>query len=109
MQKVMLTDTLVMCKFLTNMLFPFLKKRLHFLLILTATCGYGQENKIRINVNLEKTFQTIDHFGASDAWSCQFVGNWPEKKKNSIADYLFSLDTLNDGGPKGIGLSMWRF
>ncbi|HSC39692.1 MAG TPA: glycoside hydrolase, partial [Chitinophagaceae bacterium] len=26
-----------------------------------------------------------------------------------IADLLFSMDTLSDGSPKGIGLSLWRF
>lgn len=56
-----------------------------------------------------KTFQTIDHFGASDAWSCQFVGQWPASKKEQMADWLFSPDTMADGTPKGIALSLWRF
>ncbi|MBB6004441.1 O-glycosyl hydrolase [Arcicella rosea] len=68
-----------------------------------------ENKKVNISIDGAKTFQTIEHFGASDAWSCQFVGNWPESKKNSIADLLFSQDTTASGQPKGIGLSLWRF
>ncbi|MDB4584122.1 glycosyl hydrolase [Draconibacterium sp.] len=64
---------------------------------------------IQVEINPEVTFQTIHNFGASDAWSCQYVGNWPESQKNQIADLLFSLDKKEDGAPKGIGLSCWRF
>lgn len=62
-----------------------------------------------ISIDLSKQFQRIDNFAASDAWACQFVGNWPEAKKNAIADLLFSRKMLSDGRPQGIGLSMWRF
>jgi O-glycosyl hydrolase len=64
---------------------------------------------ITISVNLSKTYQTIDNFGASDAWSCQFIGRWPDAKKNAMADLLFSREVNADGQPKGIGLSIWRF
>ncbi len=68
------------------------------------------ENKKRnINIDANKTYQKIEHFGASDAWSCQFVGNWPDASRNGIADLLFSQDTSSNGQPKGIGLSLWRF
>jgi len=56
-----------------------------------------------------KTYQTIDNFSASDAWACQFVGQWPAAKKEAIADLLFSTEDKAGGQPKGIGLSMWRF
>ncbi|QIA06288.1 glycoside hydrolase family 30 protein [Draconibacterium halophilum] len=62
---------------------------------------------VRINTKVE--FQTIHNFGASDAWSCQHVGNWPDEQKNKIADLLFSLQEKEDGLPAGIGLSCWRF
>ncbi|WP_149244127.1 glycoside hydrolase [Dyadobacter sp. 32] len=62
-----------------------------------------------LTINPAKTFQSIDHFGASDAWACQFVGAWPDAKRNAIADLLFSRDMLPNGQPKGIGLSLWRF
>lgn len=64
---------------------------------------------VEIKVNPGITFQTIDNFGASDAWSCQFVGKWPDEQKNRVADLLFSLEENADGSPKGIGLSCWRF
>jgi len=68
-----------------------------------------QARKISVSIDLNKTQQTIDNFAASDAWACQFVGNWPEAKKNAIADLLFSRKLKSDGSPEGIGLSMWRF
>ena len=77
--------------------------------ILSGLFAKGQEKVVTIAIDLSKTHQTINNFGASDAWSCQFVGNWPEEKKNKIADLLFSMDTLKDGSPKGIALSTWRF
>jgi hypothetical protein len=71
---------------------------------------HGQESEpTPLVIDAAKTYQTIDNFAASDAWACQFVGNWPEQKKNAIADWLFSMDTLANGNPKGIGLSMWRY
>ena len=53
--------------------------------------------------------QHILHFGASDAWSMQFLGLWPEKQQEQIADWLFSVENDEMGKPKGIGLSLWRF
>jgi hypothetical protein len=79
------------------------------IILLFVVHANGQDRTITINIDQSKTYQTISSFGASDAWSCQFVGNWPEDKKNNIADLLFSQDTLKDGSPKGIALSLWRF
>lgn len=63
-----------------------------------------------ISIDLNQELQTIEGFGASDAWICQMVGkNWPINKRNEIADLLFSKEVDSDGNPKGIGLSMWRF
>ncbi|WP_379884422.1 glycoside hydrolase family 30 protein [Larkinella insperata] len=69
----------------------------------------AKKTVVTVAIDPSKTYQTIDHFGASDAWACQFVGNWPAGTKNEIADLLFSRDTLSNGQPKGIGLSLWRF
>ena len=57
----------------------------------------------------ERTEQTIDGFGASDAWSMQRLGLWSDSVQTQVADWLFSTDILPDGSPKGIGLSIWRF
>ncbi|MBW8687137.1 glycoside hydrolase family 30 protein [Chitinophaga rhizophila] len=69
----------------------------------------GQTTAVHVCLDPGTTYQTIDNFSASDAWSVQFVGNWPEQKRNAMADWLFSTDTSATGNPIGIGLSMWRF
>ena len=53
--------------------------------------------------------QTIEHFGASDAWSMKYIGLWPEEQQRQVADWLFSTEVDTNGKPKGIGLSIWRF
>lgn len=35
--------------------------------------------------------------------------NWPEEKRETIADLLFSRELKPDGSPVGIALSAWRF
>lgn len=64
----------------------------------------------KIRISLKEEQQTIHSFGASDCWSAKFVGKWADvRKKNQIADLLFSTDTASTGTPRGIGLSLWRF
>ena len=68
------------------------------------------ESTRELNVNLGMNLQTMESFGASDAWQCNNIGkNWPINKKNAIADLLFSKEVDSEGNPKGIGLSLWRF
>ncbi|MEL7834776.1 glycoside hydrolase family 30 protein [Fodinibius sp. Rm-B-1B1-1] len=65
---------------------------------------------LTLTVDFENKQQKIEGFGASDAWSTQFVGkNWPLEKRENIADYLFSTEIDSQGNPEGIGLSIWRF
>lgn len=72
------------------------------------TCKQAEKGKLV--VNLSETKQTMHSFGGSDCWTTKFIGNWADvDKKNEIADLLFSTDTLDNGTPVGIGLSMWRF
>lgn len=81
-----------------------------FLNVLLYTSLHSQTtDKIPVSFNTYATHQTIHNFSASDAWACQFIGNWPDEKRNAIADWLFSLDAYPDGSPRGIGLSMWRY
>lgn len=75
----------------------------------SAGTGMPSTKYIEVTIDASQIFQTIDNFGASDAWSFQFLGNWPQQKKEAIADLLFSMDTAADGSLKGIGLSLWRF
>jgi O-glycosyl hydrolase len=63
-----------------------------------------------VTLHPDRERQTILGFGASDAWSVQFVGrDWPVAKRERIADLLFSTGSRPDGSPVGIGLSEWRF
>ena len=68
------------------------------------------DGAVTISIDPGQKYQTIDGFGASDAWRTQFVGkNWPLEKRERIADLLFSQDVDSAGNPRGIGLSLWRF
>jgi O-glycosyl hydrolase len=65
---------------------------------------FGQ-TKLRIDT--EVTYQAIDGFGASDAWTVNpMINKWSRESKNQaieeLADLLFSAEN-------GIGLSAWRF
>ena len=99
---------------------------LSLMLIITITLSscngddFGQGNPLdgsgnaaeylEITLDPSTEYQTIHGFGASDAWSTQFVGkNWPVAKRNQIADLLFSNELDADGNPLGIGLDIWRF
>jgi O-glycosyl hydrolase len=76
----------------------------------TAEPARQDPNVLEITIRSDDPRQTIHSFGASDAWSIQFVGrDWPVEKRDRIADLLFSLDLDPDGSPMGIGLSAWRF
>lgn len=80
-----------------------------FLLGLGLT-GLTLAQPIRVKTDTSETYQTVDGFGASDAWRCQFVGkNWPLVKREQMAEWLFSRELDAQGNPKGIGLSIWRF
>ena len=61
-------------------------------------------------IQIQQPRQTIRHFGASDAWSMQFIGLWEdEQEQEKIAVWLLSTENDDQGKPKGIGLSIWRF
>ncbi len=77
----------------------------HFVGVLTDN-PKSEIHSLRIDTRIR--YQEMDHFGASDAWSGQFVGNWPVQKKEAIADLLFSNAMDDQGNPIGIGLSLWR-
>ncbi len=89
---------------------------LAFVAILLVACSKQNQkqpqtttNNNAVIIHLDQRQQRIRSFGASDAWTCQYVGQWPEAKKNQVADWLFSTETDANGKPKGIGLSCWRF
>lgn len=75
------------------------------LVSLTSVCQAAD-----FTIQTSQPRQTIRHFGASDAWSMQFIGLWDdEKEQEKIADWLFSTENDSNGQPLGIGLSIWRF
>ncbi len=86
-------------------------------LLLIASIVLGQEvsltrfdSAIGVTIMPHEEHQTISGFGASDAWSIQFVGQyWPESKRHYIADLLFSNQVDRNNNPIGIGLNQWRF
>ncbi len=78
--------------------------------ILRDWLGKVAQQQLQVHLDPGVSYQTIDGFGASDAWRCQFVGkNWPLEKREHIADLLFSQELDAEGNPQGIGLSIWRF
>ena len=82
-----------------------------FAILLSGHVVYAQNKAVlKLKANPEIEYQTIDGFGASDAWSAQFLGkNWPVEKRTKAADLLFSKEFDSSGNAKGIGLSIWRF
>jgi O-Glycosyl hydrolase family 30 len=82
-----------------------MKKYNLIILILTSMKLFSQD--LTITLLPETEYQTIHHFGASDAWTIQKVGL--SDNASSMADMLFSTDMDDEGNPLGIGLSLWRF
>lgn len=85
-----------------------MSRRVATALLLAATFVSAQAQTF--NIDTSKPRQTIRHFGASDAWSMQNIGIWPDEQEQAkIADWLFSAENDANGQPKGIALSLWRF
>ena len=76
------------------------------LALTTVWCGAQKVATFRVTASEQ---QTIDGFGASDAWSMWQIGEWEDSLQTKVADWLFSSETFDDGSPRGIGLSIWRF
>lgn len=84
--------------------------KLTFALLLLPAISKSQDIlPVKLRIDTAHPVQTIEGFGASDAWTCQYAGLWPEEKKKKMADLLFSKDFDAKGNPLGIGLSLWRF
>lgn len=77
---------------------------------LAAKAALFTDTVITVAIDMSKTAQTIDNFGASGCWFSEGIGKyWPAAKKERIAELLFSRKFDQLGNPKGIGLSAWRF
>lgn len=64
------------------------------------------EKNLTLTIDKSQQFQTIESFGASGCWYSEHIGKkWNNSTKEQIAELLFSRDTIENGSPKGIGLS----
>ncbi len=79
-----------------------MKYFVHTLFIMWMIAVVAGAAPIPIRIDASTTYQIIDHFGASDCWSFQKIGEWETERKERVADLLFSPT-------EGIGLSGWRF
>ncbi len=74
-----------------------------------GTLATTRPDPLIVTIQTQGLRQKIRHFGASDAWSIQFVGQWPLEKREAIADLLFETGLDENHDARGIGLSTWRF
>lgn len=68
--------------------------------------SFDVDKTVTSTVDVSKTYQTIEGFGASGAWTIDYVGKYWDNKQD-IAELLFSRE-IQSGAPQGIGLSIWR-
>ena len=61
-------------------------------LLLTPWTAKAEDSPAVHVVDLARTYQTIDHFGASDCWTTRILGNWNRKARERVADLLFSRE-----------------
>lgn len=95
---------------MNNMVTAFLKISVPLAVSLCVAAAMAQSRDVaRYVVDPGAPEQAMEHFGASDAWSMQFVGLWGEEEQRKAADWLFSMENDSGGKPRGIGLSVWRF
>ena len=76
-------------------------------LLLISNIANATPSKTELNIDVSTTHQTIDNFGASDAWTIDpLIRKWHKDGHEEQIEYL--ADLLFDK-QKGIGLSAWRF
>ena len=62
-----------------------------------------------VTIDLTRTYQTIQDFGASDCWTAEYVSDYfSTTEKEKAAKWLFSQQMDKNGNPEGLGLSCWR-
>ena len=57
---------------------------------------------VQLTLNPNKTYQTMEGFGASGAWWAQVVGGWPEAERKEILKLLYDKD-------EGLGMNTYRY
>ena len=78
-------------------------KALSVLLLMTGSLHMmaAQDGTTEYTILTQSPEQHIQHFGASDAWSMQFLGLWPEKQQEQIAGAGGNAGTGNTEGRPG--------
>jgi len=95
-----------MSLFFTTKIHSHLKCFAFTLLLSIQQLSWSQQT---VQIDLNNRYQTIQGFGASDAWNFDPVGkHWNTDVKEDIAELLFSTEIVGNS-PSGIGLSRWRF
>lgn len=64
---------------------------------------------MKLNINEEKRYQTIEGFGASGAWWAQIVGNWTHEDPISGKPVRDRISELLFSKTEGIGLGIYRY
>lgn len=83
-----------------------MKKKLTTLMMTMVSAGICAQSII---IDTERTYQTIQDFGASDCWTTEYVSDYfSSTEKEKAAKWLFSKGFDSNGNPEGIGLSCWR-
>lgn len=82
--------------------------RLMAILAAVAPCAATNAG-VTFKADPSKGYQTIDNFGASDAWSMWMIGEMPAETQQRVARWLFSSADDAQGNPEGAALSLWRF
>lgn len=65
--------------------------------------------KLKLNINEEKRYQTIEGLGASGAWWAQIVGNWTHEDPISGKPVRDRISELLFSKTEGIGLGIYRY
>lgn len=79
------------------------------LLALAALAANAQTGPQTLSIDLSKTYQTMEGFGASDAWTAEYVGTkFETQSQENAVKWLFGRGFNSIGNPTGIGLSIWR-
>jgi O-glycosyl hydrolase len=83
--------------------------KITFLLLLAFLITIPLFSQHTFTLDESKSYQTIHGFGASDAWSNDFLLLMDDSSRSLVADWLFSKKQNSDGSFRGIGLSVWRY
>ena len=71
--------------------------KIYALIILLLFAVHATAEKRTVFTVTNNECQTIDGFGASDAWSMWQIGLWADSVQQQVADWLFSTECESKG------------